>query len=503
MSVIRRAATLPVLLAMAALPGGTAQTEGGAPVPEALESLVAEALTAWDVPGCSVVVVTRDQVILLKGFGRRELDGDRPVTADTIFPLASCTKAFTTTLLAMLADEGKLTWDDHVRKHWPDFHLADLLADAEVTLRDLLTHRTGVASHDYLWYRSPLSPAELVRRVSRLPLERSFRSAFQYQSIMYTAAGLAAGRAGRSSWQDLVHQRVFRPLGMATARTTTPTPEQAPDLAAPHRPDRVDRLRKVAWYVQSEPNSAGSIHASARDLVGWLQFQIGDGTYRGERLVSATNLEETHTPQFALRLEGVVKEANPETLQMSYGLGWVIQDYRGRLLVSHAGTIDGFRAHVTLLPRDGYALAILANRHHTRMNLALSNLLVDRLLGLPRKDWHAHFRALVRREEDTVRAARDRRARDRQPGTVPARPLSDYAGTYEHPAYGRATVSLHDGRLVWAWSGFRGPLDHYHFDAFALDVLELNDPLITFTVTPQDGVVGFEFLNLPFRRVTE
>jgi CubicO group peptidase (beta-lactamase class C family) len=318
---------------------------------------------------------------------------------------------------------------------------------------------------------------------------------------MYTAAGLAAGRAGASTWQDLVTKRIFAPLGMTTARTTTP--EGSPHLSTPHRADREGRLRVISWYVQREPNAAGSIHASARDLAAWLQFQIGDGTYRGHRLVSAANLEETHTPQTALRLDGIVKESNPDTLQMSYGLAWVIQDYRGHLLVSHAGTIDGFRAHITLLPHDGYALAILANRHHTRMNLALSNMLVDHLLGLPAKGWHALFREIVRQEEAAKKAVRDRRDRERRPGTRPSRPPADYAGAYDHPAYGRATVTLNDGRLHWAWSSFRIALEHYQFDTFVAKDENLDDPLIEFAVTPGGGVTGFTFLSLPFRHIRD
>src|SRR5262249_34251869 len=153
------------------------------------DALVEEALRTWEVPGVAVVIVSPEKVLWLKGYGRRELDREAPVTPDTIFPLASCTKAFTTTLLAMLADDGKIGWGDPVGQHWPESHLADPLADAQVNVRDLLTHRTGLASHDYLWYRSPLSQEELVRRVGRLPLEKPFRTAFQYQSVLYSAAG--------------------------------------------------------------------------------------------------------------------------------------------------------------------------------------------------------------------------------------------------------------------------------------------------------------------------
>jgi hypothetical protein len=169
--------------------------------------------------------------------------------------------------------------------------------------------------------------------------------------------------------------------------------------------------------------------------------------------------------------------------------------------VSHAGTIDGFRAHITLLPREGYALAVLANRHHTRMNLALSNMLVDHLLGLPPKDWHGHLRDVVQQEEAAKRAAREQRDRQRRPGTRPSRPLADYAGEYEHPAYGRATVNVSEGRLHWAWSGFRVPLEHFYLDTFLATDENLDDPLIEFRVMPGEGVTALRFLNLPFRRI--
>jgi CubicO group peptidase (beta-lactamase class C family) len=465
--------------------------------PKTVDALVEDAVKAWDVPGVAVVIVDREQVLWLKGYGRRELNSDAPVTPDTIFPLASCSKAFTTTLLAMLADEGKLAWDDPVRKHWPDFHLADPLADAQVTLRDVLTHRTGLAGHDLLWYRSPLTQEELVRRAGKLPLDKPFRTAFQYQSILYTAAGLAAGRTGGDSWAALVKRHIFEPLSMSAARCTTPTAAEAPDRATPHRPDRQGRLRPIPWYVQAEPNPAGSVHASARDLAAWLRFQLGDGTFGGKRLVSAANLAETHTPQFALRLEGLVRAANPETVFLNYGLGWVIQDYRGHLLVSHAGAIDGFRAHITLVPRAGYALALLSNRHQTRMNLALSNALVDRLLGLPPLDWNAYFEAVVKKEEAAKKAAREQRENERRPDKAPTRPLVDYAGEYEHPAYGPVRVRLVEGKLRWEWSGFRETLGHFGGDTFAVDNEDLEDALIEFKVEG-DKVKGFTFRTLWF-----
>jgi CubicO group peptidase (beta-lactamase class C family) len=479
----------------------TGSAAGGQPPDEkAIAALTAEALKAWDVPGAVVVVVRPDRTAYLGGSGVRELGKDAPMTPDTLFPLASCSKAFTTALIGMLADEGKLAWDDPVRKHLPDFKLADPLADANVTLRDLCCHRTGLGGHDLLWYRAAWGPEEMVRRAGLLPPDASFRSTFQYQSVMFTAAGLAAGRAAGGPWGDLVRKRLLAPLGMKSAGCKTAEADPAA-RATGHRPDRDGKLRPVEWYPVSEPNPAGSVHVSGRDLANWLRFQLGDGTFDGKRLISSAALEETHTPQIVQRMDDEARATHPETVQMSYGLGWVIQDYRGRPQVSHAGIIDGFRIHLTLLPRDGWGVAVLANRHATRMNLALSNRLVDELLGVPPRDWNALHLGLARKEEEEARERAAKRARDRRPNTRPSAALPAFAGAYEHPAYGRGQVRQERGALRWEWGNWRSPLEHYQDNVFTLREELLNDPPVEFAVDFTGAVTAMRAFGVTFQRV--
>jgi CubicO group peptidase (beta-lactamase class C family) len=472
--------------------------------PKAIDTIMQDALKAWDVPGAALAIVRGDEVVYLKGYGVKELGGDRPVTPDTLFPLASCTKAFTTTAMAMLVDEGKMSWDDPVRKHVEFFHLADPLADANVTLRDLVTHRTGVASHDLLWYRAPWTQEESIRRIGQLKPDRPFRTTFQYQSVMFTAAGHAVATAAKCPWADFVQKRIFDPLEMTGATFTTTAAEKAADHASAHRQDGQGRIHVIPWYKIEVPDPAGSINASARDLSKWVRFQLGDGTHQGKRLVSAANLRETHTPQIALRLEGSARDLNPDTNLMSYGMAWVIQDYRGQLLVSHAGAIDGFRAHLTLVPKAKLGIVLLNNLNQTRMNLPASNNLVDLLLGLPKKDWNAILLAQVKKEEEATRARLEERLAKRHHGTKPSRELAAYAGTYEHPAYGTARVSLTGRTLVWRWSSFTSPLAHFHYDTFLLqDDLFANLPVV-FTLGPDGDVATMkvlEGLNAEFRRV--
>ena len=468
----------------------------------AVDDLVQKAMRRWEVPGVAVVIVRGDEVLYLKGHGVREHGRDEPVTPDTIFPLASCSKAFTTALMAQLVDAGVVRWDDPVRKHLPYFHLSDPNADALVTLRDLVSHRTGVAPHDLLWYRAPWKHEEMIRRAGKLPLSKPFRATMQYQSVMFTAAGLSAASAADKPWDELVKEKLFTPLGMKTASTSTAEALKNPSHASGHNKDRDGKVQVVPWYVNPEPNPAGSINASARDLAAWLQFQLAEGEFHGERLVSAEQLRATHSPETIIRLEGRVAADNPETQQMSYGMGWVIQDYRGEKLISHAGIIDGFRVHITMVPKQKLGLAILANLHATRMNLSLSYQIIDHLLKLPPRDWDDLYGKLAIDDELTEKLALRRLELDRRPNTKPSLALEKYVGAYEHPAYGIAHIKLNDGKLRWEWSGFHDPLEHYHFDTFLMATEErfFGQGLVEFAI--EDGEVkGLKLLDLGFRRV--
>jgi CubicO group peptidase (beta-lactamase class C family) len=482
----------------------------------AVDQAVRQALKAWHVPGAAVAIVRDDEVIYLAGHGVREAGEKAPVTPDTLFPIASCTKSFTTAALAILVDEGKVGWDDPVRKHLPFFHLSDPLADDEVKLRDLLCHRTGLAGHDLMWYRSPWGPEERVRRTGLLPLDRPFRSAFQYQSTMFTAAGLAIGSASGQSWADFVQKRLFDPLGMKSCLFTTTAAEKVADRALPHRLNGLGEPAVIPFYPMPVPDAAGTIQATARDLSAWLRFHLGDGTFAGQRIVSARNLEETHRPQMMLHMDRMDHAMFPRTHQMSYGMGWVIQDHCGHQLLQHAGAIDGFRAHFTLVPGERLGLVILNNLQQTRMNIALSNRLLDLLLGLPPHDWNALILAAQRRERQEVAAQEREELSRRHLDTHPSRELAAYQGNYDHPAYGRIRVALEGDGLRWHWNNFSGLLVHYHYDTFNLPLVEcpsgtstvpipaLTDTHVVFTLDTAGRVARMKVLgtmNAEFRRI--
>jgi CubicO group peptidase (beta-lactamase class C family) len=464
-----------------------------------------EALRSWRVPGTAVAVVQNGEVTYLEGHGVRELGKTDPITPDTIFAIASCTKAFTATTIATLVDEGKMGWDDPVRKHLPYFRLSDPLADREVTIRDLLCHRTGLSRHDLLGLGSPWGREDILRRVAYLEPTKSFRSTYQYNNLMYLAAGEASAAAAKTSWEDTVRKRLLTPLGMSNVSFSTKDVEKVSDRARPHRKAKDGKIEAIEPRNIDNVAPAGSMNTTARELTKWVRFQLGDGTWEGTRVVSEANLNETKLPQMIIRLEGSEKELNPESTQKAYALGWLVQDYRGKTMLSHTGGLWGFRCRIVLVPSEKFGVVVLTNSgagaSGAAMHVALSSTIVDQALGLPRKDWNAFFDGQAKRLEAEDKKKEEERAKKRHRGTKPSRELTAYAGTYTEPAYGAATVTAADGGLKLSWGASGGRLEHFHYDTFTVKDGELLDEEQAVFVLGTDGeVASMKFLGVEFKR---
>ena len=481
------------LLALAVLAGFP--LPASAEESEPLDSLLKDAVKAFQVPGLAAVIVRNDEVIYLKGAGVRKIGTSAPVTADTIFPLASVTKSFTAAALGILVDEGKAGWDDPVRKHLPWFRLADPLADRDVTLRDMLCHRTGLVRHDLLWYRAGWDIEETVRRMAYLEPRYSFRSTFRYNNLGYLAAGLAIGSAAKMPWHEFVQKRLFDPLQMKHTVFTSGQAEKSGQAATPHTRRGKDAVESMPWYPDdNQIRAAGSIKSCARDLVPYLRMQLAGGVCGPTRILSARSLAETHRPQIMTSVDSErVRLAG--TTQASYGLGWRISDYRGQALLEHGGANDGFRARIMLFPRSKLGLALLTNIDEDAVLQALGNELADHLLGLPKKEWQAHY---LQTHRGGAAAAH---LPTRIKGTKPSLDLEAYAGTYEEPAYGKVRVTCKDGKLRLAWSSFDVALEHYHYDTFVPTTPgRLHNETATFSLEA-DGKVGtLRFVERTFKR---
>ena len=434
----------------------------------AVDKLALETMKQWKLPGLAIAIVKDDKVVLAKGYGVKELGGSAPITDETLFQIASTSKAFTTTALAMLVDEKKLTWDDPVRQHVVYFHLDDACADSLVTLRDVVSHRTGLSRHDELWDNSGLSREEVIRAIGGVELSKPFRSAYQYQNIMFMVAGEAVAHASGMSWNEFVRTRIFQPLQMTHSVTTFAEWNGAADHAGGHRYDiKTGAVSPKALVDEDNLGPAGTIASCARDMAQWLRFQLADGAIDGKRLLAADVLNETKTPQTLIRLEGSTREQNPDANLLAYAMGWNVSDYHGATLISHAGALNSFRTQVALLPREHAGVVVMTNVGRGISVLALRAALIDLLLGRPSRDWNAYYLAAEKKIDDKDAAAKVEREAKRHRDTHPSRELAAYAGTYENAAYGEATVTVENNALVLRWRRLTLPLTHYHFDTFS------------------------------------
>jgi CubicO group peptidase (beta-lactamase class C family) len=429
----------------------------------AIDAIVENAREAFGIPGMAIAVVKGEETYV-RSYGEKELGKGDPVTPDTLFAVGSVTKAFTTAAMAMLADEGKMAFDDHPRKHVPEFRLSDPLADAHVTLRDLVAHRTGVMRHDSLWYDSAWDSRELLRKIPHLPMGYSFRSTYQYNNLMYMVAGLAVGSASGGAWDEFVKTRLFGPLGMNRSITSTNDLDKAGDYCTPHE-KKEDEVITVPWCNVDNVAACGSINSCARDLANWVRFHLGDGTWNGDQLISKQSLTETHSPQMVVPVDETSRDLG-ETTMTSYCLGWNVLVYRDWTLVAHGGAIDGFNAGVALVPKAGVGVAILSNLSSDLTVYATRNAILDHLLGLSEKDWATQILAIHKANREKEKVTGQERAERRVEGTQPSRDLADYTGDYSDEAYGVASVTFDDGALWLAWNNHKIRLQHFHFDTF-------------------------------------
>jgi CubicO group peptidase (beta-lactamase class C family) len=461
----------------------------------AVDKVMESAMRAWQIPGAAVGIVREDRVVYVQGYGTKELGKTEPVTADTLFQIASTSKAFTTASMAMLATEGKLSWDDPVRKHLPYFQLSDACADAQVTLRDIVSHRTGVGRYDELWDNTPLTREDVIRSMGKVEPSKPFRTAYQYQNIMFIAAGEVVANASGVPWDEFVRTRIFTPLAM-TRTVTSDEAWNASDHATGYQYDwRTNRVAPQRPIETQTLGSAGAIKSSARDMANWVRFQLGEDP----------SIEETKQPHTVIRLENSSRDSNPETHVMSYGLGWFIQDYRGELLVSHSGSLNGFRAHVDLLPKRKTGFVVLINVGRGYATLALRNALADMLSGKPSRDWNSYYLMLERRADEKEAHTQEEQLAKRIPNTTPTLPLAGYAGEYESDSHGKAKVTLVGGQLVLEWNRITSPMAHAHYDVFHVESkFDSLDEDVPFTLTPAHEVEGFMLFGEKFvRRVQD
>ena len=470
------------------------------------DEYVNKAIKEWGVPGVAIAIVKDDKIVFAKGFGVRELNKPEPVDQHTLFAIGSSSKAFTATSLAILVDQAKIKWDDPATKYLPGFQLFDPYSTRELTVADLLSHRSGLARGDLLWYASEYDRNEILRRVRYLKPSWSLRARFGYQNIMFLAAGQIIPSVTGKTWDDFMRERIFTPLNMKSTSTSIKAFAGNANVASPHSKIE-DKVRAVPWRNIDNIAPAGSINSNVEDMAQWLRLNLGQGEYDKKRLVSAASIKAMQTPQSIVGLDGPRGNFYPEAHFLTYGLGWFLSDYRGRKLVEHGGAIDGMRAQVGMIPEEKLGCVILTNLHGTILPHALMYKILDFYLKVPERDWSSEMMKVEKRLEEQGKAAEKKAEAERVKGTSPSLALEKYAGKFESDMYGVAKVALDNQKLVLNFGpNFIGDLEHWHYNTFRVkwrDVMQ-GKGFVTFKLNAQGKADVMSIENLSeFTRIPE
>jgi|APTNR8051073442_1049403.scaffolds.fasta_scaffold06409_6 CubicO group peptidase (beta-lactamase class C family) len=438
---------------------------------KALDRYCEQAQKDWNVPGMSVGVIKDGQVVLAKGYGVAEAGKTAKADENTLFAIASNTKAFVSTSLAMLVEEGKLKWDDPVQKHLPGFKLYDPYVTAHTTVRDLLCHRVGLGtfSGDVVWYKSNYSAEEVVRRAGELPQAYEYRGGYGYSNLMFIAAGEVIRAVSGKSWDVFASERILKPLGMTRTITSVKALPQSVNVAAPHKPQNGVE-QPIPWVDWDNMGAAGGIISSTSDMLKWLQWNIDQGKVEGKSLLPAKALWELWQTHSINRIGESGRKLFPTRNFSMYGLGWGLFDYNGHLVVSHSGGYDGMYSRTFFVPDLKLGGVILTNSM-TGVGNALMYHVLDTYTGKADKDWSKELlgreKAGQTAHEADMKALKDKRVIGTKPSLAPEK----YAGLYRCKFYGDIRVSADNGKLAIKFmpaNGLSATLSHWHFDTFEL-----------------------------------
>jgi CubicO group peptidase (beta-lactamase class C family) len=500
---MRGSALVAAVAACVALPDvGGAQANGKSTNVDwrAFDKYVEQAAHDWHVPALAIAVVKDDSLVFAKGYGVIEIGKTTRADEHTRFAIGSTTKAMTSASLGMLVDEGKLRWDDRVIDYLPDFRLYDPYATRELTVRDLLTHRSGLASTDLLWagpwtYTMP----EMIRRLRYVKPASSFRSEWEYQNVVYAIGGTLIERVSGMSWETFVRTRIFAPLGMNETEPLVSAIKGKANVAVPHLL-RNDTVRVVPVRSTDAIAPAGSAWSSVSDMSKWMRFILDSGRVGSQRLLKPETFRELIAPQIRAPIDEypALRLAKPDFF--SYGLGWFVQDYRGQAVWMHTGSIDGMCAIIGLIPEKRVGVYVLENLDHAELRHGLMYSVFDLYSGGPSRDWsrelHELFAALARARPPAAAVAHVE--------SRPSLPLDKYVGTFVDSTYGSLQVTLANGALQ-AQVADEPPqrLEPVEYETFRSPASPAARQALTLTFVPDGAgnVSAVRLFGVPFARV--
>jgi CubicO group peptidase (beta-lactamase class C family) len=467
--------------------------------PAGLDAYVREVMETFEVPGVALAIVKDGEVVLAEGYGVLRLGEATPVDAHTLFGIASNTKAFTATALALLVAEGKIGWDQSVIDVLPWFRMSDPYVTAELTVEDLLVHRSGLglgAGDLLFWPASTLSRDEIVRRLRHLPIENSFRAGYNYDNMLYMVAGEVVEATSGMSWESFVEERILEPAGMSDSRASLTAAAPGRNIASTHA--RVEGLvRFIEPDTSASISPAGGIMSSASDMARWMNLQLARGKLAdGDSLFSQETSRELWTLVTPIEPGTPPPEIAPLASNFNgYALGFFVGDYRGRKIVRHTGGLRGYVSRVAMIPEANVGVTVLTNQESGAAFDAIAYHVLDHYLDVdPPFDWLGGWRTVVAQWDSANAAGVIEAAAARDSTAGPSLPLDRYAATYTDPWYGDVGITLEGGGLVVRFShtpSLTGDLEHWQYDTFLVrwrDRALRADAFVTFQLHPDGSI---------------
>ena len=461
----------------------------------------------WKVVGTAVLIVKDGKVIFSEGFGYRDLEKKLPVDSKTVFPIASCTKTFTSLAIGILADEGKVDLDKPIRCYYPELMMSDKYAAEKITLRDVLCHRSGLPRHDKVWMYAGLSRRDLMSKIRYLQPSYSFRERFQYNNIIYAVAGIVVEEITGMSWEDFTKDRIFKPLGMKSSSLSIDEMKKSDNFSLPYqvKPGKSilaedSSLENLVERIDFQPvfttGPSSSINSNLEDMLRWLLFHINEGKIGDKQIITKKILDEIHSPQAAIPKDSDFKIAFcDETPVINYSLGWVVQPFRGHQMLNHTGGIDGFTSFIGFMPRERIGVVVLTNTNRNMLPYIISFNIFDRLLGYKQTDRGKKFREQINAVIKSMNKNTDlRSSKKKSPHT---HPIDDYTGKYTHAAYGDIIISKENEKLFATFRNKKMPMKHNNYDtfkAFFSSVSSSFEMVITFQMDEKGDITG---LSIP------
>ena len=478
--------------------------------PKKLDDYVAATVRDWEIPGVAIAVVKDGKVVVVRGYGVRELGKAETIDENTIFDAASLTKSFTVAAIASLVDEKKMSWDDPVKRYIPTIEFPDPYLTANITMRDLLCHRTGVRATNSAWYFTNINRSQLLGLIKNMEIAAPFRTQSVYSNIGVTIAGEAAARAAGTTWEDLITQRIIVPLGMKRTTAVFALAPAMGNIASGHAlVNGVQRVTPREGTQRDMTAPAGAIQSSAADLATWMIFQLGDGTFQGKRILSSAAMNEMHSPQIVIPTNAAFRLARQIKYFAAYGLGWQVFDYRGNRMLWHSGTGDGQTAFLVLLPDSGLGVVVLINswKAGPALNNAIASRIMDYYLGIPTRDYSAEYHeSWTRSLQQSIEATQKFEASQLK-GTTPTLPLSQYAGVFHDKLGLDVKVWLEGDSLRLQYGGGEiAVVTHWHRDTFWARWqnplhAEQRSTFVQFNMSPQ-GLIAEIQMDLSGDRIT-